>query len=395
VIGGILQRMILWELLKVFTISLVGITGILLLAGIVAEASQQGLGPGQILAAIPLLIPSTLPYTIPATTLFAACVVYGRMAADNEILAIRSAGVNIGAVALPGLALGVAVSGVAMLLYLDVIPLSHRMLRDMIVNDAEELIYSVLRRTHMLTHPSMPYSVYVRNIQGRKLIKPIFKHQDKTKQNEVCQAREAELRVDKDNKRLLIHMRDGAATFEDGSLGYFQDKIWDMDLPENYRDEQRRARDLTWRELYEKRARDLADAETCKQEITLVAGKLLLQGAPSDLPLHLKQLRAKEYYLQQQVLLLDVELLMRPALAAGCFFFIVIGCPVGIWFGRSDYLSSFITCFMPIVFLYYPLMLCGTGIAKEGRVHPMLMVWAADVLIALVGVGLLYRLVRK
>src|SRR6476661_547038 len=91
----ILFRMILWELVKVFVIALVGITGLLLMAGIIAEASQQGLGPGQILTAIPLLIPSTLPYTIPATTLFAACVVYGRLAGDNEILAIKSSGINI------------------------------------------------------------------------------------------------------------------------------------------------------------------------------------------------------------------------------------------------------------------------------------------------------------
>ncbi|MEN9672686.1 MAG: hypothetical protein RL553_951, partial [Planctomycetota bacterium] len=89
---GILQRMVFWELFKVFFLALVGITGILLMAGIVAEATQQGLGPAQILGAIPLLIPSTLPYTIPATTLFATCVVYGRLSADNEVLAIRASG---------------------------------------------------------------------------------------------------------------------------------------------------------------------------------------------------------------------------------------------------------------------------------------------------------------
>src|SRR5207244_11917551 len=97
--------MILWELVKVFLMSPVGITGILLMAGIIAEATQQGLGPAQIMAAIPLLVPSTLPYTIPATTLFASCVVYGRLAADNEILAIKSAGVNIVTAVKPGLVL--------------------------------------------------------------------------------------------------------------------------------------------------------------------------------------------------------------------------------------------------------------------------------------------------
>src|SRR5499426_1337705 len=109
---SILFRMILWELFKVFVLSLVGITGILLMAGIIAEASQQGLGPKQILAAIPLLIPSTLPYTIPATTLFATCVVYGRLAADNEILAIKAAGVNILKVVWPAVLLGLGTSAV-------------------------------------------------------------------------------------------------------------------------------------------------------------------------------------------------------------------------------------------------------------------------------------------
>src|ERR1700757_743373 len=113
--------MILWELVKVFVLSLVGITGILLMAGIIAEASQQGLGPKQILAAIPLLIPSTLPYTIPATTLFAVCVVYGRLSADNEILAIRAAGVNLYRVVMPAIVLGLGMMALTLTLYFRII----------------------------------------------------------------------------------------------------------------------------------------------------------------------------------------------------------------------------------------------------------------------------------
>src|SRR5688572_21703801 len=98
--------MVLWELVKTFTLSLLAITGIMLMGGVVAEASQQGLGPAQILMVIPLLIPSTLPWTIPATTLFAICLVYGRLSADNEILAIKSAGVHLIKVIWPGVVLG-------------------------------------------------------------------------------------------------------------------------------------------------------------------------------------------------------------------------------------------------------------------------------------------------
>src|SRR6516162_6573434 len=137
--------MILWELVKVFLMSLVGITGILLMAGIVAEASQHGLGPGQILEAIPLLIPSTLPYTLPTTTLFACCVVYGRLAADNEILAIKSAGINLIKVVTPALLLGVVMSALTMGLYYRIIPYTHSLLRAMAFRDAEEFIYTRLK----------------------------------------------------------------------------------------------------------------------------------------------------------------------------------------------------------------------------------------------------------
>ena len=99
--------------------------------------------------------------------------------------------------------------------------------------------------------------------------------------------------------------------------------------------------------------------------------------------------------LHHQVLLLDVEMLMRPALSFGCLFFILVGCPVGIWFSRSDYLSAFITCFLPIVFLYYPLVLCGINQAKSGHLPLAGSVWAANALMGVVALGLFRRLLKN
>ena len=172
-LSSIQLRMVLWELCKVFVMALVAITGILLLAGLIAEASQQGLGPSQILTAIPLLIPSTLPYTIPATTLFATCVVYGRLSADNEILAIKAAGVNLAHVVKPGIVLGLAMSLCTMALYYHVIPYTHHLLRSMVLNDAEELMYSLLRRHGFINNSQMPYSMFVKGVEGKKLISPV------------------------------------------------------------------------------------------------------------------------------------------------------------------------------------------------------------------------------
>ncbi len=60
----------------------------------------------------------------------------------------------------------------------------------------------------------------------------------------------------------------------------------------------------------------------------------------------------------------------------------LLGAPVGILFAKRDFLSAFMTCFMPIIGLYYPLMLFGTNLSKEGLLSPMFSLWAGNVLMA-------------
>jgi lipopolysaccharide export system permease protein len=397
VFGSILFRMIFWELAKVFLMALIGITGILLMAGIIAEATQQGLGPTQILAAIPLLIPSTLPYTIPATTLFAACVVYGRLAADNEILAIKAAGVNIFTAVRPGLVLGLAMSTCTMGLYYHIIPYTHFLLRSMVFSDAEELMYSLLRKQNMINHPNLSYSMFVKGVQGHKLLSPIFKRRnDQNGTDVVAQAREAVLWVNMAKRLVYVHMRYGVASMEDGSRFDFVDRVWEVPLPDDWKAEtNKRPRAMTWVELSRRRENFLSDlAEAEKSLAALDQEDARTPATPERTELH-HNLKERARVIRQQCVELKVEMLMRPALSLGCFFFILVGCPVGIWFSRSDFLSSFITCFLPIVIVYYPLVLCGTNMAKEGRLSPEPLVWAANAVVGTIGLVLFARLTRN
>ena len=395
--GSILHRMVLRELVKVFVLSLVGITGILLMAGIIAEASQQGLGPAQILAAIPLLVPSTLPYTIPATTLFATCVVYGRLAADNEILAIKSAGINAVQVVHPGIILGLVMRAATMGLYYRIIPYTHHLLRAMVFNDAEELLYSLLRKHHEIKHSSYPYSMFVRGVRGKKLLGAVFKRKDATSGliDFVAYANEAELQVLRSKAQLIIRMKNCVVT-GDGSGGRLLDRDFTVDLPQDFgKQTQRRPRDLTWQEIFEERVALQKKLNETYAQFSTSTANYLMAGVPDKLTAVQNSLNDQANQIRQQIVALDVELQMRPALSLGCLFFILVGCPVGIWFSRSDYLSSFITCFLPIVFVYYPLMLCGTGMAKEGRFNMIPLVWGADAIVGLIGVILFWRLLRN
>jgi len=161
---------------------------------------------------------------------------------------------------------------------------------------------------------------------------------------------------------------------------------------------------LTWQQILEQIGRtytgrfetDTFDGEFELQDRLDEAEALLpTKGQDEELLKHLTSLRNKLKAVRGLRLQLRAELQMRPALALGCLFFVLVGCPVGIWFSRSDYLSSFITCFLPIVFLYYPLLLCGTGMAKDGKFDPALTVWAADVVMAVIGLYLFRKLLKN
>ena len=75
--------------------------------------------------------------------------------------------------------------------------------------------------------------------------------------------------------------------------------------------------------------------------------------------------------------------------------FVMIGAPIGIWFSRADYLSAFITCFLPTVFVYYPLLLAGSGMGKDGKLPLGLGCWIANIVIGVAAVVLNARLLRR
>ena len=58
---GTFQRMVFWELLRVFLLSLTGLTAMFVIAGVVQQANQFGLSLSQVLTVIPLTVPTRSP----------------------------------------------------------------------------------------------------------------------------------------------------------------------------------------------------------------------------------------------------------------------------------------------------------------------------------------------
>jgi lipopolysaccharide export LptBFGC system permease protein LptF len=47
------------------------------------------------------------------------------------------------------------------------------------------------------------------------------------------------------------------------------------------------------------------------------------------------------------------------------------------------------------VVLYYPLLLCGINLAKAGKLDPVLAIWGANAVLAVVALFLFRRLLRN
>ncbi len=60
---------------------------------------------------------------------------------------------------------------------------------------------------------------------------------------------------------------------------------------------------------------------------------------------------------------------------------------------NSDVFTSFIICFLPILIVYYPLLMLGMDRAKSGA-WPPIFVWLGNALLALAGIWQLRKVIR-
>lgn len=91
-----LHYYILRELLKTFGLALLALTAIMTLSGgLFNMVVVAGVSGASLPRFLPYLVPIAVTLSMPVAALFAAAMVYGRLAADNELTACRAAGINI------------------------------------------------------------------------------------------------------------------------------------------------------------------------------------------------------------------------------------------------------------------------------------------------------------
>lgn len=389
---GIIERYLMGQVLGAFLMGLVTITSIFSLFVVMAEATRQGLAPQEVLAVLPYLVPGSLPYTIPVALLFAVSVVYGRVAADNEVMAIKAAGLSAWRVLNPALMLGLLLSGLLFALSSEVIPRANNAFRKIIFGSIEDGFFRYLKKEHELANPKMPFYIQVRDIRGRTLIDPVFKHRAPTPPNPpntfdlIVTAKTATIEFDLDNMVATIELDDAETTgATDRPFLFWMNgkRVLQYPFPAPPAGPDKRVQEMTQGELIANQTLVLERALNERKRQAIHAAFEIASGYIQKINWGKVRTAHMEFaFWKKKYHELETEKQLRIALAGSVFFFALLGAPVGILFAKRDYLSAFITCFVPIMIIYYPCVLAGINLSKEG-VAPTAIVFAGDALLGL------------
>lgn len=116
----------------------------------------------QVLLAIPWVVPFLLPYLVPVALVITITFVYGRMVADNEVLAFGSLGIPGRALAWPAIAIAAALALGTTWVTAQLVPFCHRMQKEA-TRAVFEQLFDLGEGEHLtLSFPRQHLSLYVR-----------------------------------------------------------------------------------------------------------------------------------------------------------------------------------------------------------------------------------------
>ncbi len=390
----ILTRYVLADLLKVFLLTLTGLTLLIFIVLIGKEAVDKGIGLGPLVRMTPYLLPQAMQFAVPGTMLLATTSVYGRMASYNEIVAIKALGISPMAVIWPTLILATFISFIAVVINDVAVSWGMMGVRQVFLTSIEEVTYSQLSLRH--TYSLGKANITVRSVDGHRLISPTLVLQGSGGRPAwTIAAREADIKLVPEDGKLVVCFYDfelqGAVNYSDP--GKFQYEISVDDItgsaqknrsPSNY------ALSEVGPAIVEQKqaVARIEQANVAQAAFGMLTGDFdsLSNASWKANEREIENARTRLYRLY-------TEPWRRWANGFSCLCFVLVGVPVAVWMRYSDFIASFFICFLPILIAYYPLLAVSVDQAKDGAFPPQT-VWIGNIVLALAGIWLLRRVNR-
>ena len=319
-----------------------------------------------LIAFIAYVLPFSLIFTIPWGLLTAILLVYGRLSADNELIALRANGVSITRISLPLAGIALVSTTICLWLNVQAAPAAQEKLRSTIFDLATQNPMALFGSDQVIDQfPGR--RIYVGKKEGNKLENiTVFEMNDKALPVKVTFARTGMLEADLANKQILMHLYQARYQERDAKDPFDLHKIRDgINMVEG-------TLPISLEELYEKeKKRPYRSALSIQQLLDQLKSENNRERSASR-----------------------TELNKRFSFPFACVAFAIIGVPLGVTAHRRETSAGF-AMGLVVATTYFLFVIIGDTLRANPHAHPELLVWFPNVLFILLGILLFRRLARQ
>ena len=316
------------------------------------------------------VLPFSMTFTIPWGFLTAVLLVFGRLSADNEIIALRSNGVSFPRIIVPVLAVAVFLVGICLWINTDVAPRAQFAMINSLFRIATNDPGSLFQADEVVDQfPDR--RIYVGARDGdlmKNLI--VFEIDDQGVTSKVVFAKTGTLTSDTENRRLLLRVKD--ANFEQRDERQPQN----VELIRQGITMKEGVFPMSLQKLMDRKKRGKPMSSHTIQE-------LLVELAKPDCP---------------RPLAYQVEISKRFSMSLAALSFALIAVPLGITAHRKETSIGFALSLV-IAFSYFFFILIAEAVSKNpgSMPHsmPIFLIWLPNLVFTSLGVWLFRRLARS
>jgi lipopolysaccharide export system permease protein len=328
-----------------------------------------------ILSFLAYILPFSLSFTIPWGFLTAVLLLFGKMSAENELIAFRANGISIPRICYSVFALAAICVGTCFWINIDVAPRAQAKMKEALFNIATNNPLAMFGSDRVID--SFPgRKIYVQDNHGPELANLlVYEMRDDNTLMKVIFAHRGLLETDHEKQELLMHIFD--ATYEqrddndpDDILKIKQGiTMQESTLP------------ISLKELHDKKKGHGLSGMTTAE---------LMERMDNEQ----KQAHMTEKERIEEMSATRTEMNKRYSFSLASFAFALIGIPLGITAHRKETSIGFLLSLIVAV-TYFFFIIIANAVRENPRWHPELLMWVPNVLCIALGSWLFYRMSRR
>jgi len=364
----ILHRYILRDMSKALGLALAAVAGVVSFGLVLPALQEYGLGPLNSLLYMVLAVPRAAYLALPLAAALAGSLVYGRLAAENELMACRASGVPRWSLFWPTLVLAMAAGSVTLVLGAWPLPASKYAAKRLAKADAKRLLMSRLSTTGKFRLDQANLQLTVDRVVGDMLYGPTVKY-TREQGATYCYAPYGRPEFGDPEDRVRVYMVDAIVLDESKTTRKRGTHVFTFRLPTHVpRDEDELS---LWHLM----------AAQHHPEITDRFKQLPADAGPAAKRRTRQTVRAR----------VMAEMHGRLALAVGCFGLVLVGAGLGMYFHSGHLLTAFGVALAPWFGAYYVTSLAVKTVERAVE-HPedeLYLIWTPNFAVLLLGLALL------